>query len=79
MEINIKMKFRYKQQYTKRIAFNFLPTRKPPFHIYWQYRKKKNVPKPMIEALEKGSKNNLDAHTDHVGKKFVTHVCLNEC
>ena len=41
---------------------------------YWQGHQKKNVSRPMIGAMDKIGKNNLDAHTDRVGDKFA--ICL---
>ena len=38
---------------------------------YWQSHQKKNVSRPMIGAMEKSGKNNLDAHTDRIGEIFV--------
>ena len=45
---------------------------------YWQDRQKKNVSRPMIGAMEKSGKNNLDAHKDRIGQIFVIYLFLDE-
>lgn len=45
---------------------------------YWQDHQKKNVSRPMIGAMEKSGKNNLDAYTDRIGQISVICLLLDE-